>query len=133
MEENKEKQIEEAAKSCKNCICNSVCDKKLDLKYFFDNHDCEHYQPKLPKDSVILSKAKYEMLTACSSYEGVIGKLKGEYIKGSKETIEKIFEILYQWLDLENIEKYGFVTIQKFDFLRKFREISKQLGVEIRG
>ena len=49
-----------------------------------------------------------------------------------KETVEKIFDTLYQWLDLEEIEKYGFVTIQKFDFLRKFREIYKQFGVGIK-
>lgn len=79
---------------------------------------------KLPKDSVVLSKEEYESdLTA--QYD--VG-----YEFGRKETAEKIFEVLYQWLDLENIEKYGFVTIQKFDFLRKFREIYKQLGLEIK-
>lgn len=51
--------------------------------------------------------------------------------KARKETATKIFDILYQWLDLEQIEKYGFVTIQKFDFLRKFREIFKQFGIEV--
>lgn len=49
-----------------------------------------------------------------------------------KETAKKIFDALYQWLDLENIEKLGFVTIQKFDFLQKFREIYKQFDVGIK-
>lgn len=49
-----------------------------------------------------------------------------------KETAKKIFDALYQWLDLENTEKCGFVTIQKFDFLSKFRELYQQLGIEIK-
>lgn len=53
---------------------------------------------KLNENSVVLSKAKYEMLTACSSYEGVIGKLKDEYIRGSKETAEKVIMDFYHEL-----------------------------------
>ena len=49
-----------------------------------------------------------------------------------RETAKKIFDALYQWLDLENTEKCGFATIQKFDLLKKFREIYQQLGTEIR-
>jgi hypothetical protein len=45
-----------------------------------------------------------------------------------KETAEKIFDKLYTWLNLEEIEKYGFIHIQKFDFLRKFREICKEIS-----
>ena len=47
-----------------------------------------------------------------------------------KETAKKIFDVLYQGLDLENTEKGGFVTIQKFDFLNKFRELYQQLCIE---
>lgn len=46
----------------------------------------------IPQDSVVLSKEKYELLVECSSYEGVMKALKNEYIKGSKETAEKILE-----------------------------------------
>ena len=49
-----------------------------------------------------------------------------------KETAKKIFDALYQWLDLENTEKCGFATIQKFDFLSKFRELYQQFGIEIK-
>lgn len=49
-----------------------------------------------------------------------------------KETAKKIFDALYQWLDLENTEKCGFATIQKFDFLNKFRELYQQLCIEIK-
>ena len=46
--------------------------------------------------------------------------------------INKIFDVLYQWLSLENTEKGGFVTIQKFDFLSKFRELYQQLCIELK-
>ena len=49
-----------------------------------------------------------------------------------KETAKKIFDALYQWLNLENTEKCGFVTIQKFDFLSKFRELYQQFYIEIK-
>ena len=49
-----------------------------------------------------------------------------------KEIVVKIFDALYQWLDLENTEKCGFATIQKFDFLNKFRELYQQFGIEIK-
>ena len=62
---DKEKQI---TKSCKNCVCNAVCDKKLNLRYYFDNHDCEHYQPKLLKDSVVISKERFDALETIEKY-----------------------------------------------------------------
>lgn len=109
---------------------------------FIDNQELaeellKYYQPKLPKDSIVFSKEEYEglkqeKLNAVCDLNMRIVELDNELKHASKETTEKIFDILYQWLDLENIEKYGFVTIQKFDFLRKFREIYKQFGAEIK-
>lgn len=109
---------------------------------------------KLPEDSIVLSREEYEKLQETISdlkydkfdlkneisekdnkialLEETIDCIKFNVGFARKETAEKIFDILYQWLDLENIEKYGFVTIQKFDFLRKFREIYKQFGLEIK-
>ena len=85
------------------------------------------------QDSVVLSKEEYERITKELVTEQRATEIAKEYFeKIRKETTDKIFEVLYQWLDLENIEKYGFVTIQKFDFLRKFREIYKQFGLEIK-
>lgn len=85
------------------------------------------------QDSVVLSREEYEKdIIERESMRNQITELFNDREQSSKETAEKIFEVLYQWLDLENIEKYGFVTIQKFDFLRKFREIYKQFGVEIK-
>ena len=85
---------------------------------------------EIPEDSVVLSKEEQEKILTAT--ESRINKLKEQVKQARKETTEKIFEILYQWLDLEEIEKDGFVTIQKFDFLRKFREIYKQFDVEIK-
>ena len=85
------------------------------------------------EDSVVLSKEEYERITKELVTEQRATEIAKEYFeKIRKEMADKIFEVLYQWLDLENIEKYGFVTIQKFDFLRKFREIYKQFGLEIK-
>ena len=58
--------------------------------------------------------------------------LESELGKARKETAEKIFDMLYQWLDLEELGKHGYTTIRKIEFLRKFREIYKQFGVEIK-
>lgn len=59
-----------------------------------------------------------------------VGYRKADEVR--RETAKKIFDALYQWLDLENTEKCGFATIQKFDLLKKFREIYQQLGTEIK-
>ena len=80
---------------------------------------------KLPEDSVVLSRAKYEMLVACSSYEGVIGKLKDEYIRGSKETAEKIFNSIFK---LESYDD-GWNELYYKDHII---QLAKQFGVEIK-
>lgn len=66
---------------------------------------------------------EYEKIERDSYVKGNSLGYHNGYLDGSKETTAKIFDELYTWLDLEEIEKYGFVQIQKFDFLRKFREI----------
>ena len=81
----------------------------------------------LDHDRITLSREEYESLIKPNKLDL---QEQASYIR--KETAEKIFDILYQWLNLEEIEKYGFVSIQKFDFLRKFREIYKQFSVEIK-
>ena len=108
----KEKKIEEMTKSCKNCVCNAVCDKKLDLKYFFDNHDCEYYQPKLPEGTVVLSSKQ--------CVEIVQDNFNIGYERGSNETAEKILNLIETFCsDNEFIEIIKSV-------------ITKQFGVEIK-
>lgn len=95
------------------------------------------YKIVVPEGSVVLSKEEYKQLyndERASYYRAETLAIENDLLNRKlidvrKETAEKIFNSLYQWLDLENIEKYGFVTRQKFDFLRKFREIYKQFGV----
>ena len=74
------------------------------------------------EDKVVLSKAKYEMLVACSSYEGVIGKLKDEYVRGSKETAEKFYEFAKAW----------FGDDEQNDYFVEVKNLAKSLGVEIK-
>ena len=92
----KDKMIEEMAKNCKNCSHYKVCDKKLELKYYFDNHDCEHYQPKLPKDSVVLSRELYnEMVDDVKvSKEKLARIIDSAKDKARKETAEKIYNFV---------------------------------------
>ena len=95
-----------------------------------------------PEGSVVLTKEEYELLKSLEESYDSLEKTKDnllsersrlmlQTIQARKETAKEIFEELYTWLRLEEISKYGFVTIQKFDFLRKFREIIKQFGVEV--
>ena len=111
---DKENQFEEIAKSCKNCVCNVVCDKKLDLKYFFDNHDCEHYQPKLPKDSVVLSREELE-----EKYE------PSETFMAVTRELEELKESLADKVVLSR-DDYGAMEI-KIEQLTKYAENERQL------
>ena len=150
MEENKKNQIEEMAKNCKNCICNAVCDKKLNLRYFFDNHDCEHYQPKLPKDSVVLSNEEYEKLQNenkrlfyqnCNlriENKSLEENLEIEALK-SKEMTKGFIAKVREMLDnCETIyEDDGYLITPNVGYLMKdvddgLDEIEKQFSVEIK-
>ena len=128
---DKEKQTEEMVKSCKNCVHNVVCDKKLNLKYFFDNHDCEHYQPKLSKDSVVLSKEEWECLH--NDYaKALYNARKNE----RKETAEKFIKECKKY----KVKKFSPIGIDQRDagvtWIEmpewKFDEFIKQFEAEIK-
>lgn len=89
---------------------------------------------KILEGSVVLSKEEFDedyVTKQDRDYWKNKTEILGNKLKQArKETAKEIFENLYTWLRLEEISKYGFVSIQKFDFLRKFREIIKQYGVE---
>ncbi|MBE5756904.1 MAG: hypothetical protein E7342_03795 [Clostridiales bacterium] len=122
----KEKQIEKMAKRIHIATDLYYIECVKIAKYLFEKDNCRI----IDKESVVLSREEYNDLKGLEKkFDDYLIK---EIVATRKETAEKIFDILYQWLDLESIEKYGFVTIQKFDFLRKFREILKQFGVEIK-
>lgn len=74
----------------------------------------KYYQPKLPEDSVVLSKENYDKLChlAYFGYDDA-------YEKGSKETAEKFLQLAYD----RCLEK---------SFIKKVEELAKQFSVEIK-
>ena len=79
----------------------------------------EHYQPKLPKDSVVLSKEEYELLTNDLDKHDY-GEFESGYSQGSKETAEKIYSFAVDFYD--GSEQWEL-------FLLRFKE---KFGVEIK-
>ena len=141
---DKEKQIEEMAKIIRPVLTDRIhiafipaLDKPIAQELYEQNYR------KINENEVVISKGEYielkEQLKELEEQRDEQAYITEDLIQekhlwteqARKEMTEKIFDILYQWLDLEEIEKYGFVTIQKFDFLRKFREIYKQFGVDL--
>lgn len=141
---DKEKQIEEMAKSDKDLM--QLC------KLLFENWDgtvinvaktvLEHYQPKLPEDSVVLSreeKQEYENLVKLLIYDKPIKSRVYEFVKdtkyqASKETAEKYKGFIRELLtngDDSITTYYGDV---KYRLIREddLQELAKQFGVEIK-
>lgn len=115
---DKEKQIEEMA-NCEKCVCKPVCMKTADIvkeqeflswNEYVKSYGCKHYQPKLPKDSVVLTREEYKELKHYENemyrLQSVVDQLtnegwdildeKEEKIRKSerKETAEKILNEL---------------------------------------
>lgn len=86
----------------------------------------EHYQPKLPEDSVVLSREEYELLKNDLD-KGNYGEFESGfsqgYEKGSKETAEKIFSELLKEFDKRKSCGNADVVVY---------ELAKQFGVEIK-
>lgn len=126
---DEQKQVEEIAKDFERVHTDTfitpnyyknIATKFYNLKY-----------RKLQENTVVLTKEEYEQLAIeYKRWEKLA--IEDMLMQARKETVVKIFDALYQWLDLENTEKCGFATIQKFDFLSKFRELYQQLGIEIK-
>ena len=115
-----DKQIEEMIKTIAECNKESCEDCKLICTYY---SAIKIFWEKLTENAVVLT---YDELQNIKNARYCTGFINGKE-DGIKETVEKIFEELYDWLNLEEIEKYGFVHIQKFDFLQKFRNVYKKL------
>ena len=114
---------------CYKCIHFPLCIEQkggINLGLSSEN-DCTYFQPKLPNDVVVLTQEEWATV-----HEQFAQAMYQKEVNTRKETVVKIFDALYQWLDLENTEKCGFATIQKFDFLNKFRELYQQFGIEIK-
>lgn len=114
---------------CYKCIHFPLCIEQKDGVNLglSSKNDCAYFQPKLSNDAVVLTQEEWATV-----HEQFAQAMYQKEVNTRKETAKKIFDALYQWLDLENTEKCGFVTIQKFDFLSKFRELYQQLGIGIK-
>lgn len=120
--EDKENFTQRYNTKCRGCNLLGVI---RHIVFFLNNSDYR----KINKDSVVLSKAKYEMLTACSSYEGIMGKLKDEYIRGSKETAEKLIHLLadYKEYDYESCSYKDWCVPHTI-----IKHIAQSVGIDIR-
>ena len=101
---------------CYNCIHFPLCfAQKGDAN--LNENDCCYYQPKLPKNSVVLSKEEYERITKELVTEQRATEIAKEYFeKIRKETAEKIYTF---------INSFGTHNWERFiNFI-------KQFGVEI--
>ena len=129
--EEKHKQIEEMAKMIEN-----ILNRKMvigNLSQFIAVELSKYYQPKIDKDSVVLTEREHE-IAMIHQYD--VGFAFG-YEKGSKETAEKILKTLmkeaeYYYLADYNDCMHDEPFIEKQDLLIIINEIAKQFGVEIK-
>lgn len=141
---DKEKQIEEIAKvlstvnRCEALALSECIKKKCEYPHYegvtcIAEHQAETlYEQgyrKLPKDSVVLSKEEYELLTNDLDKHDY-GEFESGYSQGSKETAEKsindIFKICKQrFTDTKGYTCWGDIEIE-------IQQYAEQVGVEIK-
>ena len=140
---SEEKQIEEMAKkicnACKTRVSEQQCNSYKREVYGYCSmckiiakELLKHYQPKLPKDSVVLSREEYEKLTKKLVTEQRAKEIAQEYFGiVRKETAEKIIHLVGMLpIPRQVSNRYGVgfenaLTVVKL-------EIAKQFGVEIK-
>jgi hypothetical protein len=125
--EDKEKQIEEMA-NCKNCVHEDICQLRT---YSYCEEEvkekgCEHYQPKLPEDSVVLSREEYKLLFDIKKkFETADGDeitavsllmwLKELTAQERKEAAEKIIDLIKTFCpDKKFIETISHIISERF-------------------
>ena len=144
---DKEKQIEEMAKLIDDRILEAnawIGSMNKGEGYWIAQELVKHYQPKLPKDSVVLSREEYEILTKDIEHPTdevlkklIVGKnmLVEKAIEDTrKEMAEKILNTEFFIFEIENrSEEYqkGYMQAVRECCSRK-DELAKQLGVEIK-
>ena len=148
----KDKEMIEEMANCFKCVCKPICMKTADISKeqellswneYIKQYGCKHYQPKLPKDSVVLSKEEkqeYENLVKLLIYDKPIKSRVYEFVKDTKdqarkETAEKILSLAkylieerngMEGYDLEDVSVDGIIVVEVLD------ELAKQFGVEIK-
>lgn len=124
--EDKKKQIEEITKDLKENLRLCAGVKLLDHQVETIAYELsKKYQPKLPKDSVVISREEYQKDFSNQFNKG--------YKYGSKETAEKAFEITKKIID----KKYAIETPWTRATLSNIidqieKEFAKQFNVEIK-
>ena len=149
MQEEKNKQIEEMA----NIIHRT---EFVDISGYEEEKIAEellkYYQPKLPEDSVVLSRKEYEKIVKyLKTYEDKLKNFPNEvnalvdmYNKGRKETAEKILKEQYQECKIaeqdvlkarggnKNDDYYKGFSLGMTNTKMHIQELAKQFGVEIK-
>ena len=148
-----QEQIEEMAKAIK-----PILENRTDICFIPDldkpiaKELLKHYQPKLPKDSVVLSREEYEMLAnkyknleikysnLCDNYrlcKDANETLKQKVIIARKETAEKFYDkvnenICVFQLENKNREFTDGYAQAIADICGRLDQVAKQFGVEIK-
>lgn len=125
-------------KSCDNCIHKGVCFERANIEEidgkeseamksweeYVKQYGCQYYQPKLPEDSVVLTKAKYREFLEMK--RDMINN--AQYKRGSKETaIDILKEIATIKLDHIDVGE----MLLSFKITAKIQELAKKFGVEV--
>lgn len=128
MEDNKQ-QIEEMAK-----LIRPILENRTDVGFIPDldkpiaEELLKHYQPKLPEDSVVISKEEFWKLSDKFSKKELDDISQFRVNKAVEEALEKILieskQLVKKWLS-RNDEKVGFI----FDFEEFIKE---QFGAKVR-
>lgn len=112
--------------NCKNCVHQKMCIDKISCGVLTTDKDgylklkCNYYQPKLPEDSVVLSKKEYDKL----KYQWITDS--DAYKKGSNETAANILKFFENCLSLyypNGLIPYGV-------FQKVIDNLAKQFSVE---
>lgn len=124
----KEKQIEEMAKVIDDRLIEArswLGSMNRGEGYWIAQKLVEHYQPKLPEDSVVLSREEYEKLKTLEEGHITCEDMLEFVEKARKETADKIFN------DIFKLEVYddGWNKTYYKDHIEK---LAKQFGVEIK-
>ena len=128
-----QKQIEEIARSCTDCIHYEICslwtttdlDEDEAYKYCFG-----HYRPKIHENAVVLTREEYERLlkeeTLCERLGNdievklkYIYELEDKVAQERKETAEKIMNGISSDILVVNTKEYGNIEVVPVDSLQE--------------
>jgi hypothetical protein len=126
------KQIEEMAKDIRSWDDCYDENGDINLDYTLQEYLYILGYRKLPEDSVVLSREEYEVLKIKEKekhwLQTCMSIWKNAKIEGSKETAEKIFNKILDFIHYETFRKgYELKKVES-----KVQELAKQFGVEIK-